>query len=107
MALVTPRALEPIRIRPLPKPPGIHGMLRGAPEAVERPLPRAKRDRVEVAGLPAPLAHEPPVHVATGGGGVEGGAGGPLPPTPRKLPRDSAGTATPRGPPGGGPRHPR
>src|SRR2546425_3837568 len=98
MALVTPRALEPIRIRPLPKPPGIHGMLRGAPEAVERPLPRAKRDRVEVAGLPPPLAHEPPVHVATGEGGVEGVAGGPPPLPRRKLPGGRAGTDTPGGP---------
>src|SRR2546426_8173736 len=104
MALVTPRALEPIRIRPLPKPPGIRGMLGGAPEAVERPLPRAKRDRVEVAGLPAPLAHEPPVHVATGGGGVEGGAGDPPPLTGGRVPDDTAASTTPPGPEGGAAR---
>src|SRR5437773_12065588 len=90
MALVTPRALESIRVRPLPKPPGIRGVLGGAPEAVERPLPRAKRDCVEVAGLPAPLAHEPPVHVATREGGVEGVPGDPRPIPRRMLPDDRA-----------------
>jgi hypothetical protein len=95
MPLVTPRALESIRIRPLPKPSGIRGVLGGAPEAVELPLPRAKRDRVKVAGLPAPLAHEPPVHVATGEGGVEGVAGD-LRPMPRRMLPDDRAVSTSR-----------
>lgn len=95
MALVTPRAHESIRIRPLPKPSGIRGMLGGTPEAVERPLPWAKRDRVEMAGFPAPLAHEPPVHVATGEGGVEG-VPGDLRPIPRRMLPDDRAVSTSR-----------
>src|SRR5437773_327271 len=61
-------------------------MLRGAPEAEERPLRFAERDPLEVPGLPALRTHEPPVEITAGERGVEGVAGDPRSISRRALP---------------------
>ncbi len=72
MPLPVPRTPHAVEVRPGPERRPRRAVLRRAVEAEQLVSTRAERDRVEVAGVPADGAREPPMQVAPGMGRASG-----------------------------------